>query len=610
MLPKISQYTKALRNKKLNFKKGKSVREGYNFDYNSGSLDELSMQKLRLWPSDKQISQTFHHSQHLARELAEFLGMIQPSTLLINNNTPTIFIDINDEENLHDNDESELSDDCEIDLSTAINKASSEIQKINEQLEENLENEEIFNDCYSQIQLLDKMTVMSILNGGDSVNNEFKYFINDDLNFESLINQRKLHEAYCSKPLERRFKPVGSNLNLSNNISIQPNKASHFVAYFTKNENPEQRFVTQREKRWKDNRKNLALTLAQLHMEELEKSRKKKMINKRKAHISTIQIPNIEDANITREFPLVKGHYVFVRYGDKMCIGRVISVYFEAYGKHCYTDEPVETINDISYISLHVYIPIYFNVFSDLVKEGCNILTHHIPSNIVYHISETKVLIDSNMLKLVGDEKKYYDEYFASGLELHSQIRSYFDNAKPYDAQYSPEHDVPYLWWNSIIDGKFSSLSRLSKVIFSITPHSASCERLFSSLGWMFGKKRTNLSAQTIESMAKIYRYNLSTKGQKSLNHADLISNNDVQQMLNNVFEEGDLFNESDDDEELIPNEGNEVETSDVDEILDIENVVDLGPWVLIDNTTLPIVTRRRCNSDDEDDEDWNPDEI
>jgi len=169
---------------------------------------------------------------------------------------------------------------------------------------------------------------------------------------------------------------------------------------------------------------------------------------------------------------------------------------------------------------------------------------------------------------------------------------------------------VPYLWWNSIIDGKFSSLSRLSKVIFSITPHSASCERLFSSLGWMFGKKRTNLSAQTIESMAKIYRYNLSTKGQKSLNHADLISNNDVQQMLNNVFEEGDLFNESDDDEELIPNEGNEVETSDVDEILDIENVVDLGPWVLIDNTTLPIVTRRRCNSDDEDDEDWNPDEI
>lgn len=126
------------------------------------------MQKLRLWPSDKQILQTFCHSQHLARELAEFLEMIQLSTLSINNNTPTIFIDINDEENLHDNNESELFDDSEIDLSTAINKASFEIQKINEQLEENLENDGIFNDCYSQIQLLDNMTVMLILNGGDS----------------------------------------------------------------------------------------------------------------------------------------------------------------------------------------------------------------------------------------------------------------------------------------------------------------------------------------------------------------------------------------------------------------------------------------------------------
>ena len=30
----------------------------------------------------------------------------------------------------------------------------------------------------------------------------------------------------------------------------------------------------------------------------------------------------------------------------------------------------------------------------------------------VYHISEAKVLIDGNIPKLIGDEKKYYDEYF------------------------------------------------------------------------------------------------------------------------------------------------------------------------------------------------------
>ncbi|PKY36470.1 hypothetical protein RhiirB3_396833, partial [Rhizophagus irregularis] len=72
-----------------------------------------------------------------------------------------------------------------------------------------------------------------------------------------------------------------------------------------------------------------------------------------------------------------------------------------------------------------------------------------------------------------------------SGLELDAQLRAYFDNSEPYNTSYSV-HDTAYHWWNSIVDGKFSSLSRLAKVIFSITPHSASCERLFSAMGWLF----------------------------------------------------------------------------------------------------------------------------
>jgi len=53
------------------------------------------------------------------------------------------------------------------------------------------------------------------------------------------------------------------------------------VAYFTKNENPEQRFVKQREKQWKESHKNMLLTLAQLNLEATEKSKKKKNSNKR-----------------------------------------------------------------------------------------------------------------------------------------------------------------------------------------------------------------------------------------------------------------------------------------------------------------------------------------
>ncbi|PKC55973.1 hypothetical protein RhiirA1_474722 [Rhizophagus irregularis] len=69
------------------------------------------------------------------------------------------------------------------------------------------------------------------------------------------------------------------------------------------------------------------------------------MINKRKSYINTIQIPNIENANIICKFLLVKGHYIFIRYDNKICIGCVISVYFKVYGKHCYTDKLVKTIN-------------------------------------------------------------------------------------------------------------------------------------------------------------------------------------------------------------------------------------------------------------------------
>src|SRR6266540_3225176 len=119
-----------------------------------------------------------------------------------------------------------------------------------------------------------------------------------------------------------------------------------------------------------------------------------------------------------------------------------------------------------------------------------------------------------------------------SGKELLVQLRKYFDKAKPYDSSYTVNQDTPYLWWNLIIDGR-SSLSRLAKVIFSITPHSASCERLFSALGWIFGKRRTNLCTETLESMVKIYRHNLNYS-KKSLNHITP-NNNDKNKKKKNL---------------------------------------------------------------------------
>jgi hAT family protein len=189
-------------------------------------------------------------------------------------------------------------------------------------------------------------------------------------------------------------------------------------------------------------------------------------------------------------------------------------------------------------------------------------------------------------------------------------LRKYFDECQPYNASYSSDHDTPYFWWNSIIDGR-SSLSRLAKVIFSITPHSASCERLFSALGWIFGKKRVNLDIKTIESMAKIYRYNLSNS-KNNLNHIDNLSNDEVQQMLNIVFEEGDLLNEKNDDEFILDEDKLEEQPLSQqppqDEVLKIEQLIDLGPWVFIDNIVLPAINHQF--NDVSDCDDWDPEEM
>ena len=120
------------------------------------------------------------------------------------------------------------------------------------------------------------------------VDDEYQFLLGDNLNFESLILQRTRHEAYCSKPLERKIKKSSSSGSNSSN-SIMPNRASNLVSFFSKNEDPHQRFVTQREKRWKENRNNVSLTLAQLHIEELDKLKNKQKSNKKRFQQSLIE---------------------------------------------------------------------------------------------------------------------------------------------------------------------------------------------------------------------------------------------------------------------------------------------------------------------------------
>src|SRR2546425_147039 len=57
------------------------------------------------------------------------------------------------------------------------------------------------------------------------------------------------------------------------------------------------------------------------------------------------------------------------------------------------------------------------------------------------------------------------------------------------------------------MESELAVLRKLAFHLFSICPNSASYERGFSTLGWLFHKHRLNLSLQKLESMGKMILY-------------------------------------------------------------------------------------------------------
>ena len=134
----------------------------------------MSLEKLRLWPTDEQIMQTVHHSHRLALELTEFLGMIRPADLSINTNNSLIIIGSHEKEVSMSYMHNETSDDNiqkENNLSFAINSISREIGQNNDNLDDNISPINIFQNGQPQLNIFNESCdSLSILNNGDSGN--------------------------------------------------------------------------------------------------------------------------------------------------------------------------------------------------------------------------------------------------------------------------------------------------------------------------------------------------------------------------------------------------------------------------------------------------------
>jgi len=68
------------------------------------------------------------------------------------------------------------------------------------------------------------------------------------------------------------------------------------------------------------------------------------------------------------------------------------------------------------------------------------------------------------------------------------------------------EDDDPISWWECM-ECSPNYIQTVAIYVLSICPNSASCERGFSTLGWLTGKRRLQLSVEHLESMMKLILY-------------------------------------------------------------------------------------------------------
>lgn len=132
-----------------------------------------------------------------------------------------------------------------------------------------------------------------------------------------------------------------------------------------------------------------------------------------------------------------------------------------------------------------------------------------------------------------------------------------------YKLEYNEEFNSPLIWWKFVDNNNNNNILRkIALKLFAIVPHSASCERVFSGLGWFYGTRRQNLSTTTIESMSKIRHFYL-THAQNELQYD---RKNYTEEELVKIIKESDFFNEADNELED-NNQNNNIEYEIVDEI-------------------------------------------
>jgi hypothetical protein len=139
-----------------------------------------------------------------------------------------------------------------------------------------------------------------------------------------------------------------------------------------------------------------------------------------------------------------------------------------------------------------------------------------------------------------------------------AQMLNFKDKQGTYATPFVSNHVMPRTWWMSC-DDQFPYLKQLALKMFAVVPHSASCERMFSALEWLYRKKRTTLDIKTVEAMAKIRHFYQNNSKINSSEKA--YTNNEIQRLVDESFffvnEDSGVVPESHYMKIMLPHSGN-----------------------------------------------------
>jgi hypothetical protein len=87
------------------------------------------------------------------------------------------------------------------------------------------------------------------------------------------------------------------------------------------------------------------------------------------------------------------------------------------------------------------------------------------------------------------------------------------------------------VWWR-LIKTQPRHLAELAYRIFSINPTQANCERNFSTLNWILGERRTNLTIKKLEAIARIRSYYMNNI-QRELSYSKDLTESELKESTN-----------------------------------------------------------------------------